>query len=382
VAIIDSDQHLYESRTLWREHIDPRMRDEALRIEDDAGGTPRLRWRGRDIGLAEVQLPGNPAAVGESHRRARAGLPPLGRYDEVLPRDYWEPSARVAKLAELRLDEAVLFPNYGLLWERTLDAELPALLANMAAWNRWCVAVAQEGRGRLHPVAHLSLRDADWLEAQLEPLSRAGVRLAMIAPALVDGRPLSHPAHDRIWAAFCAHGMTPVFHVAEQQRPFADGWYTDADGTFVPAIDAIFIHIRPALACSDMILNGVFERFPDLRLGVVELSSLWVPLFLMMLDGGSAFTRQIGGLDPNPLPLQPSDYFRRQIRVSSFAYEMPANIVQQLGGTDLFMCCSDYPHSEGTSTPLTDYAAGGIEPASGRLPGLFADNVAFLLRKQ
>jgi hypothetical protein len=382
VTIIDSDQHLYESRSLWRDHIDPGMRADALRIDDDATGTPRLSWRGRQIGLAEVQLPGNPVAVGESHRRAREGLPPLERYDDALPRDYWEPSARVAKLGELGLDEAVLFPNYGLLWERTLDGELPALLANMAAWNRWCVTVAQEGRGRLHPVAHLSLRDADWLEAQLAPLGRAGVRLAMIAPALVDGRPLSHPAHDRIWAAFCAHGITPVFHVAEQQRPFADGWYTETGESFVPAIDAIFIHVRPALACCDMILNGVFERFPDLRLGVVELSSLWVPLFLMMLDGGSAFTRQIGGLGPSPLPLRPSDYFRRQIRVSSFAYEMPANIVQQLGGTDLFMCCSDYPHSEGTSTPLTDYAAGGIAPASGQLPGLFSDNIAFLLRKQ
>ena len=43
--------------------------------------------------------------------------------------------------------------------------------------------------------------------------------------------------------------------------------------------------------CADLILNGVLERFPDLRLGIVELSSLWVPLYLMMLDGGSAFTR-------------------------------------------------------------------------------------------
>ena len=130
-----------------------------------------------------------------------------------------------------------------------------------------------------------------------------------------------------------------------------------------------------------MILNGVFERFPDLRLGIVELSSLWVPLFLMMLDGGSAFTRQISGVESNPLPLQPSDYFRRQIRVSSFAYEMPVNLVQQLGGTDLFMCCSDYPHSEGTSTPRTDYAAGGMEVGSGELPGLFGDNMKFLLRR-
>lgn len=376
--IIDSDQHLYESRTLWAEHIDPAMRADALRIEDDATGTPRLRWRDRDIGIAEVQVPGRTAEVGERHRRARAGLPPPEPYDASLPRDYWEPSARLAKLRELGVDEGVLFPNYGLLWERTLHRSLPALLANMAAWNRWCVTVAQEGGGRLHPVAHLSLRDPVWLAAQLRELGRGGVRLAMIAPALVDGRPLSHRDHDRLWAAFCDAGISPVFHVAEQPRPFADAWYTDEHEALVPVVEAVFLYVPAALACTDLILNGTLERFPDLRIGIVELSAIWVPLYLMMLDGASAFTRQINGTDAPTLPLQPSDYFRRQVRVSSFAYEAPATIVQQLG-TDLLMCCSDYPHSEGTATPINDYAASGLEAHAA--PALFSDNIAFLLRK-
>ncbi|MFN8640218.1 MAG: amidohydrolase family protein [Candidatus Binatia bacterium] len=379
MRVVDSDQHLYESRTLWREHIDPAWRDEALRIEDDATGTPRLRWRGADLGIAEVQVPGRPADVGERHRRARAGLPPAERYDDVLPRDYWEPAARAARLAALGVDEAVLFPNYGLLWERALHVALPALCANMSAWNRWCAVVADAGRGRLHPVAHATLRDPDWLERELAAAARAGVRLAMIAPGLVDGRPLSHPAHDRLWAAFCRHGVTPVFHVADQPRPFADAWYTDQGTAFVPALEAVFLHVPPALACADLILNGVLERFPELRLGIVELSALWVPMFLMMLDGGWAFTRQIGGLPADALRLAPSDYFRRQVRVSSFAYEMPARIVAQLGGTDLLMCCSDYPHSEGTATPLADYDAFGLERAAAG--DFLAGNVDFLLRR-
>ena len=74
-------------------------------------------------------------------------------------RQYWEPAARVAWLDEVGLDAAVCFPNFGLLWERRLSSDLPAMLANMAAWNRWCHTIAVEGRGRLHPVAHLTLRD-------------------------------------------------------------------------------------------------------------------------------------------------------------------------------------------------------------------------------
>jgi hypothetical protein len=381
MRIVDCDQHLYEPRTLWRDHIDPALREEALRIDDDASGTPRLRWRAHELGLAEVQIPGRSDAVGERHRRAREGLPPLERYDDALPRDYWEPAARVARLAALGVDEAVLFPNYGLLWERALHASLPALCGNMAAWNRWCAVVAADGGGALHPVGHCTLRDPDWLEAQVAALARGGVRLAMIAPSLVDGRPLSHPSHDRLWAAFCHHGVTPVFHVADQPRPFADAWYTDQRTAFVPALEAVFLHIPPALGCADLILNGVFERFPDLRLGIVELSAMWVPMFLMMLDGAWAFTRQISGLPADALPLPPSDYFRRQVRVASFAYEMPARIVEQLGGTDLLMCCSDYPHSEGTATPLADYSAFGLDAAAGTAPGFFAGNADFLLRR-
>jgi hypothetical protein len=82
------------------------------------------------------------------------------------------------------------------------------------------------------------------------------------------------------------------------------------------------------------------------------------------------------------LPLRPSEYFKRQVRVSSFAYELPANLERQLGGADLLMCCSDYPHSEGTAHPLEDYAAPGkFARRPQDAPGLFHDNAAFLLRK-
>ena len=92
----------------------------------------------------------------------------------------------------------------------------------------------------------------------------------MIAPAPVDGRPLSHPDHDRLWSAFVDHGVTPVFHVADQPRLFDDCWYTE-DEAFVPAVESVFLWMPPALALTDLILNGVFERLPDLRVGIVEL---------------------------------------------------------------------------------------------------------------
>jgi hypothetical protein len=273
------------------------------------------------------------------------------------------------------LDAAVLFPNYGLLWERTLSADLPALTANMAAWNRWCVTVVHDGGGRLSPVAHLTLRDATWLLGQLADLERAGVRLAMIAPALVDGRPLSHPDHDRLWAAFVEHGITPVFHVADQPRVFADGWYTDPADRFVDVIESVFLWTPPALAVADLIVNGTLARHERLRIGIIELSAVWVPMFLMMLDGAWDFTNQLNGRPLTGLDLRPSEYFRRQIRVAAFSYERPARLTAQAG--DIFMACSDFPHSEGQADPIAQYAAAGSSPDQD--PGLFSANITYLL---
>jgi hypothetical protein len=105
-------------------------------------------------------------------------------------------------------------------------------------------------------------------------------------------------------------------------------------------------------------------------------------MYLMMLDGGYDFTTRLNGSVPVPLSLRPSEYFLRQVRVSSFSYELPEQLRRQLGGADLLMACSDYPHSEGTPTPIADYAATGrygTDPEAA--PGLFHDNAAFLLRR-
>ncbi len=377
-SVIDSDQHLYETRTTWLDHIDPGHREDALRIVDDELGYPWLSWgRDRKLMPVDVQHPGQTSELGDRRERIRAGLPPLSNYDEELPRDYWDASARAERLAEMGVDEAVVFPNFGLGWERTLDENLASLTANMSAWNRWCGAVVTDGRGRVHPVAHLTLRDEQWLLHELAELERAGVHLAMVAPALVDGRPLSHSDHDTLWRAFVQHGVTPVFHVADQRRVFDDVWYAVPDDGGLPPLESIFLWTAAALACTDLILNGTLERIPDLRIGVVELSAIWVPMFLMMLDGGTRFTTRLNGRPVYPLRMEPSEYFRRQVRVSSFSYELPGRLIKQTG--DLYMCCSDYPHSEGTATPLADYVGSAKPVRPEDAPGLFGENMSLLL---
>jgi predicted TIM-barrel fold metal-dependent hydrolase len=375
---VDADMHLYETRGLWAEYMDPGDRHLALSIVDDDLGHAWLTQAGRRVDLAEIHHPGDLDAMGAYRRRVREGLPPEVPFDEALPRQFFDPEARLAQLDEFGLSGAVLFPNYGLLWERPLADRLEAVLANMRAWNRWAADVAAVGGGRLHPVAHVSLRDLDWLDQELATLSSAGVRMAMTAPALVDGRPLSHPDLDRAWSAFEDHGVAPVFHVAAFPHPFHDAWYDEDPDAAAPVLGSVFIWAAPALAICDMAVNGVFERHPGLRLGVMELSAVWVPMFLLMLDGGFDFHARFNGKPLHDLPLRPSEYVRRQVRVAVFCYEGPRALVDQLG-PEMLMFSSDYPHAEGIARPVADYEriAGPVDGVAGEK--LYAGNLQWLM---
>jgi len=380
VLRIDADTHLYETRGLWARYMDPGERHLAIDIVDDELGHAWLAQGGRRIHLAEIHRPGDVDAMGAYRERVRRGLPREVPFDEELPLAFFDPGARLAQLDQWGVDGAVLFPNYGLLWERPLGDRLHATLANMAAWNRWAADVASIAPERLFPVAHLTLRDLDWLEDQLVKLSAAGVRLAMIAPALVDGMALSHPDLDRAWCAFEVHGITPVFHVAAFPHPFSDAWYGSDPDPVNPVLSSVFLWSAPALALADLAVHGTLQRHPDLRIGVMELSAVWVPWFLLMLDGGFSFHARFNGRPAHHLDGPPSRAVLEHVRVSTFCYEDPARLIEQVG-EEMFMFSSDYPHAEGLREPRADYerVAGPIEGRAGDLH--YAGNLRWLLRQ-
>jgi predicted TIM-barrel fold metal-dependent hydrolase len=377
--IIDVDQHLSEARTAWRDHIDPAFRDDALAIEEDDLGWSWLTWRGRGLYTVEHQEPHHPETIGAERLRREAGERATLSYDELVPLSYCDPDARLAELDRFGVDASVLFPNYGLVWEDMLAGDLPALNANLRAYNRWMAETLAPHRERLFGVGHLSLRDVDWAVEEIAALGRAGVRLAMVAPAPVDGKPLSHPDLDPVWAAFCDHGVSPVFHVGNFTRPLDAAWY-DGDPEPVDSVmGSIFLYLAPAVAIANMAVHGTFERFPELRLGVVELTAGWFPTFLLHLDGASDFYTARHGRPLRTLVERPSDYVLRQVRVAALAYEGPAALVEQTG-EDTFMFGSDWPHAEGIAEPRAGYERAIKTLGDSARTKLMCGNAAWLLR--
>ncbi|EUA32635.1 hypothetical protein I553_10285 [Mycobacterium xenopi 4042] len=106
------------------DHIDPSARDEALSLVDDERGYTWLSWRGFPSRWLMSTFPATP-------RRAATTATAAGRKTARLPLRrgvagfLLASEARVRWLDEVGLDEAVVFPNYGLLWERRLSSSRP-----------------------------------------------------------------------------------------------------------------------------------------------------------------------------------------------------------------------------------------------------------------
>jgi predicted TIM-barrel fold metal-dependent hydrolase len=414
--IFDADQHLYERPNMWREYCDPSKRELAVVIEPDALGYWRLKVPaiGRQGGICAINTPGDGFAnYGPNRERYSKGLPSLVNYEKDLPEEYWNPSARVAKLDEWGIDRALCFFNFGMGWPRLIPkARIDIFRTNMEAWNRWVVDVHKESRGRLVPVGTVSLRGGDltWLDQQLAFLSANGIKAAMFTYGLIDGRRMSHPDHDRAWASFVEHGITPVLHVQDSDEHacgLPDEWQVH-DGAGFRSLDVVFSTLGIQVTIADLILNGVFARFPDLTFCCVEASATWV-LPLMgdaarpsgNFEGGtgSVATMEGGGvMSPNgtsldtayrlrvagagrplyPLDMPPSEYLRKHVRVAITAAE-PVSLYLSHGMEDMIMFGGDYPHAEGLASPRTDF-----EAAVGELPPrahskFFGDNAALAL---
>ena len=376
--ILDCDSHLFESRTTWADYIDPGMRDAALAIEDDELGWPWLTWRGRRLYPIESQVPGDAGRIGEERARREAGLAPVEAYDNLVPPHYTDARARAEQVEKWGLDASVVFPNFGLVWEDMLSDDRPALLANLRAANRWMADAVRDGDGRLLGVAHVSLADPDWLDDELGRLASAGIKLAMTAPAPVDGKRLSHPDLERVWSSFCDHDIAPVFHVGGYPSPFHPAWYEGDPEQGDRLLDSVFLWAAPAIAVSDLILHGTFERHPALRLGIIELSAGWVPMFLLNIDGAHDFYELRHG-PIYPLKARPSEYFLRHVRVAALAYERPDKLIRHLGD-DVFMFGSDWPHAEGIADPKADYERHvGDRLTDQARDQLFGGNLSWLL---
>jgi predicted TIM-barrel fold metal-dependent hydrolase len=347
---VDADGHILEPPDLWENYLEPRYRDRALRIDLDEHGLEELWIGGQRSSMSRGGFASTLGAMGAPDLRA-IQLDPARTYLTEAPHGSMDPAQRLELLDAEGIDAVVLYTTVGLLWEAELDdAELSQ--AYCRAYNRWICEFCS-GSDRLVPTAHLSLSDPLAAATELERAVGEGARGAYVAPFTHDGRPLGHPDNWPVFAAAEALGVPFAIHPT-----FEPQW---TKGTRMGSWENVKkLRLLASVTASDGVRqqfttlfdHGVFDRFPQLEVMVLESGGGWIGYWLDRMDavyGHTAIGTRV------PLERKPSDYFRDRVWISCDPDERTIPALAERYG-DRFLWASDFPHADHTPAYIDDLA--------------------------
>jgi predicted TIM-barrel fold metal-dependent hydrolase len=312
-----------------------RKDDEGLEYLDLGGGrVSKIIRKGYPAGLSLMDRLGGIVYEREPTGSAYVDNAPLGAMDAA---------ERLERLDQENVEKALLYPTVGILWVAEVEDEAVAQ-ANLKAYNRWIVDFCSDSDGRLVPIAQLSLGDVVSAEKELRRAAADGAKGVWVPPFSTTRLPLGDPAHDAIFAACQELGLPLGIHPAFEPKwcaPGRFGEYTSAKYGFfhnVTAGDAV------RHAFTSLFQYGVFARFPELKVIVLESGAGWIGYWLDRMD------TMYGTIQGEPvrrlMPEQPSHYFRRQCWISADPDEKSLAGVIPIVGQDRFFWASDFPHPD------------------------------------
>lgn len=223
------------------------------------------------------------------------------------------------------------------------------------AVNTWMTDRLADARGRLIFAANLRYEDLDWAITELTRMRQRGCRTFLLPSEPTGEIPPNHPDYDRFWSAVTDLGMVPLVHVGLSPAIYHPAWANTDDPALIRVISVLQPFQQALVSLNAMVLGGVFERHPKLTVVFAEHGIDWILPATMRMDAMAS-----PGLSPlllgdYRLPLLPSEYVRRNIRVTPLpvAHELPNTTLEWLPEVPIFS--SDYPHFEGSGDPAGHY---------------------------
>jgi predicted TIM-barrel fold metal-dependent hydrolase len=332
--VLSSDSHVFEPPDLWQTRIDAAFRDRAPRIER-IGGADQIVVEADQI-LSGIGLISNAGARFEAPESISAQR----RFEDVHQGGY-DPEQH---LKDMQLDGVageVIYPSQGLFYFKVADT--PLMSAIFRAYNDWLADFCRADPARLKGIAMINLDDVQDGIKELERAARLGFAGAMIAEYPLEHRRYDQPEYEPFWAAAAALNLPLSLHTATRRQGKIRGV---GERTLRDASSRSTKVFYPAMSMCDMIFSGVFERYPNLTLAIVEFELAWVPHVLSAMDytyrerHDEAIVRFGNGMIP-------SDFFHRNV-VLSFQEDAIGIRLRDVIGVDNMMWGSDYPHSEST----------------------------------
>jgi predicted TIM-barrel fold metal-dependent hydrolase len=333
-TILSSDSHVVEPPDLWGNRLEPRFRDRAPRVVQEADGD----WWMVDGHRTNSFQGGAQAGKRFEHHDE---VKPAARFAEVRPGAY-VPEAHVQDNEADGVYGSVMYPTEGLQLFSVSDSTL--LTAIFRVYNDWIADFCSAYPKRLKGIAMINVDDAPEAVRELERTRQRGLVGAMITVYPAEDRSYDHPQYEPFWAAAQDLDMPLSLHIATN-RP-SPGLPLEDNRSTRPALLANADHwVRVSLG--HMIFTGVFERYPRLQVGTVEHELSWVPHFLERIDYTYTQRAWRSGWYRFKEQALPSDFFHRQVFLS-FQEDHLGIRDRALLGVDNLMWGSDYPHTEST----------------------------------
>lgn len=347
----DADSHVMEPLDWYDEHLSARAKAGLAELAGERND--RLaRWL--DSVIARHDDPGYRASA----------------LDEVTLRKGWEahgawrPEDRSEALDALGFASQLVFTT-ALLGPLAVSEHRDdvAFAYDLAAGHNRAILEFCAHDPRLLPVGYLPLMDTDRTATFAGDAIAAGCAALMVASRCPRDHSPSHVALDATWRQLEEAGVPVVFHVGGGDwmnptykknglPPVKD--FIGGDTNFT-SVSFLPIAYAPMQTLGTMILDGVLDRVPELRVGVIEQGASWVPSWMRSMDSAAdAFRKNEDRLQK--LSMKPSEFVQRQIRVTPYPHEDVGWIIKN-AGPSICMFNSDFPHVEGGRNPLKRFEA-------------------------
>lgn len=340
--IISADSHLEISPERWRPRAPAKFRDRAPRLLKLPNGGDAVLIENRPLSVLGLAVTGKPYQEYRPTGVNYEGNPGTG-----------SPEQRLSEQERDGVDAEVMFTGPGMVRFWRGIEEDAAFNAVVHAYNEF---LAEEycavARDRLLAMAVIPTTGVESAIKEMEYCARAGLKGVMLAN-FPSGKGVPTPEDDRFWAAAIALNMPLTVHVKffSDERPVFryKRRPTEAESF---AVDPVFNLVRfageSALNAVQMVMAGVFDRFPKLRIYWAETMIGWLPYFLSQLEDNWERTRywaqEFYGLEPPPRPL--NEYLQEHCLWGFLRDPLGVEMRHRIG-VDHAMWGSDFPHSAG-----------------------------------
>jgi predicted TIM-barrel fold metal-dependent hydrolase len=348
-VIISADCHAGPMSPVYRDYLDARFHGD---LDDE------LAERQRIIDDRRAGAVASPFVGDDEFQKEWFGEDEDGNsLHEIGLRGGWDATQRDKELDNDGVTAEVVFPGpdaatgtmgapFGAGFNPVATRSPAHLLAGAQAYNRWAADLCRKSpTRRVGLIVAPILDDLDGAIGEIRRARDDGLTGGIIIPPRWDNHEsYTSYRYDKVWAV-CEELQLPV-HCHSGPAPHEDygevrGWMS------VYGYETIFFTARPLWF---MLLTGVFERFPALRMAVTEAGSFWAADMLWRMDMMAMREHGMRKMvdTRGTLTMLPSEYFDRNCAIGASNTRR-----RELGrryeiGVENIMWGNDFPHPEGT----------------------------------